>query len=196
MPKHDPRYKAFVHHYFYGETKGNAEQSAIAAGFARSTAGKKAHSWVGNSRETSSNQTIWDMAQTERQKISEEYGITKREIMEGYIRESRFDVRKLVNDDGCFVTDLRDLDDDTALALSGFYVIETENSGVKTRKFRFKFPDKKANRDSMAKIKGMFEKDNHQKRPSLEDVFRSLEAVAPELAKAVRKALEKRVSRS
>jgi len=163
MPKHDPRYESFVHEYFYGGCKGDAYNSALKAGFAQSTAKKKSFSWVGLSGTESTNKTLWDMVQIEKQKISENYGITEQELMNGYIRDSQFDPRKLIDDNGFCITNLKNLDDDTALSLAGFEIKETiHESGdgskgtVLNRTIKFKFPDKKGNRDSMAKVKGMF----------------------------------------
>ena len=163
MPKHDQRYVNFIQEYFYGTHRGNAKKSAENAGFSPITAHKKAGSWVGNSRQKSTNKTLWDMVQKERQKISENYGITEQELMDGYIRDSRFDPRKLIDDNGFSITNLKKLDDDTALSLAGFEIKETivesgdgSEKAVLSRTVKFKFPDKKGNRDSMAKVKGMF----------------------------------------
>ena len=163
MPKHDPRYESFIHEYFYGECKGDAYNSALKAGFAQSTAKKKSFSWVGHSRTVSSNKVIWDMVQIERQKLEETYGVTEQEIVDGYKRDMDFDPRKLVDDNGFCITNLKELDDDTALSLAGFEIKETiTESGdgsektVLNRTIKFKFPDKKGNRESMAKVKGMF----------------------------------------
>ena len=166
MPKHDPRYESFVHEYFYGANKGNAYQCAIEAGFTHYTARHKAPGWVNNSkhsRDKSSNKVIWDMVQAKRKEISDNYGITEQELMDGYIRDASFDPRKLVDDNGFSITNLKELDDDTALSLAGFEIKETitENGDGKektilNRTIKFKFPDKKGNRDSMAKVKGLF----------------------------------------
>lgn len=60
--------------------------------------------------------------------------------------------------DGRF-PNLRKLDDDTALALAGFETKETilesgdgSEGTILNRTIKFKFPDKKGNRDSMAKV--------------------------------------------
>lgn len=158
----DGRSENFVHEYFYGIRRGIAIQSAILAGFTAKTAHKKSGSWVGKSRQKSSNKTTWDLVQAEKKKISDNYGITERELMDGYIRDQRFDIRKLVKDDGSFINNLKDLDDDTALSLVGVEITETVLAGsegaetVLKRNVKLKLPDKKANRDSMAKVKGMF----------------------------------------
>ena len=159
----NPRYESFIHEYFYGNCKGDAYNSALKAGFAQSTAKKKSFSWVGLSRTESSNKSIWDMVQAKRKEISEDYGITGQQIMDGYIRDANFDPRNLVDDNGFCITNLKELDDDTALSLAGFEIKEAiAESGIGSEKtvlnrtIKFKFPDKKGNRDSMAKIKGLF----------------------------------------
>ena len=163
--KYNYRNTAFVHEYFYGDQRGNAEQAARLAGFAHTTARKKSFSWVGDNRQQSTNKVLWDMVDKERRKIAAEYGITQQELMEGYKRDVSFDPRKLFKEDGTAIYNLQELDDDTALALSGFEidekVLKTVGTGdaevqVVQRKVKFKFPDKKGNRDSMAKIKGLF----------------------------------------
>lgn len=158
--KDDFRNKAFVHEYFYGKFKGNATKSAVAAGFSEKYAHAKAFSWVGESRKKSSNKTIWDIVEAERKMLEEEWGITRQQIMDGYIRDINFDIRKLCDENGKFITDLRELDDDTALSLQSVKYFEnefTDKDGNTTtqKRIEYKGPDKKGNRDSTAKIKKM-----------------------------------------
>lgn len=184
MAKQDPRYRKFVHNYFYGGTGvvGNSAQSAISAGFAETTARKKGPSWVDNSREQASNKTIWDMVQAERQKIENNYEITEKEILKQYKRIALFDIRKLYDTAGN-LKKIQDLDDDTAAAISGIDVA-FDVLGIETRKI--KITDKKSALDSLAKIKGMFAKDNAQRNPSFEEIFSALAKASPELANAVK----------
>jgi len=167
MAKQDPRHTAFVKEYFYGEHRGNAEQCAINAGFAKSTARKNAASWTGNDRHLSRSKTIWDMVQAEREKIGEKWGITEQEIMDGYIRDDRFDPIDLVDPEtGLPQTDLRKIPKKARLSLRGLKVrqqiLKTNNEdgeGVEVQVIKqtseFQYPDKKGNRDSMAKILGL-----------------------------------------
>lgn len=184
MAKKDPRYRKFVHNYFYGKTGivGNAAQSAIAAGFAETTARKKAPSWVDNNREQASNRTIWGMIQVEREKIENDYEMSEKEILKQYKRLSSFDIRKLYTTEGS-LKKIHELDDDTAAAISGID-ITFDHEGIETKKI--KIIDKKGALDSLAKIKGMFQKDNAQKNPSFEEIFSTIVKTAPELAEAIK----------
>jgi len=195
--KLDQKHTIFIHEYFYGVSRGNAEECARRAGWASTTARKKSASWVGKSRQNSTNKALWDLVDAERRKISEGYGITEQDIMNGYKRDAAFDPRKLLDEDGNVIINLQDLDDDTALALAGFEIDEKAaalrkkggKGKVLYRKVKFKFPDKKGNRDSMAKIKGMFAKDNAQKGIPFDEFFEGLKAVSPELAERIREKL-------
>ena len=101
MAKVDPKYRKFVHNYFYGkDTVGNAMQSAIKAGFAKTTAEGKSQAWVGESREKASNKTIWDMVQKERIKFEQNQEMTEAQILKQYKRLSSFDIRKLYDENG------------------------------------------------------------------------------------------------
>lgn len=172
MAKLDPKYKIFIHAYFYEqETRGNAEQAAIKAGFAEKTARARAAQWVGKSRQKSANKILWDLVDAERKKLEKEYGIKKQEIVDGYIRDERFDPINLVDpDSGLVLIDLREIPKETRLSLRGMKIketiIEREDGSkeiLKSRTIEFKYPDKKGNRDSLAKIKGMFiEKHEHK----------------------------------
>jgi phage terminase small subunit len=190
VAKVDPKYRKFIHHYFYGKTGivGNAAQSAIAAGFAESTARAKAPAWVENSREQASNKTIWDMVQAERIKMENDYEITEEQILKQYKRLALFDIRKLYNSLTGEPLPIHTLDDDTAAAISGVD-ITYDMLGFETKKI--KIIDKKYALDSLAKIKGMFAKDNAQKNPSFEEIFTALTKASPELANAVKEQILK-----
>lgn len=59
----------------------NATQAAIRAGYAPSTADKKASGWVGKSREQSTAPEIWDAVNTRLAKLQEETGVTVKWIV-------------------------------------------------------------------------------------------------------------------
>lgn len=78
------------------------------------------------------------------------------EVLRGYTRDIRFDPGKLFDEDGQ-PKDIQDLDDDTRLALAGLKVKVREigqNPPVILRTYEYKFPDKRATRETMAKHLG------------------------------------------
>lgn len=191
MAKQDPRYRNFIHNYFYGVTGlvGNAEQSAVKAGFAATTARKKSASWVGNGRQQASNKTIWDMVQVEREKIENDYDMSEKEILKQYKRLATFDIRKLYDPVTGKPICIHKLDDDTAACISGVEITSDELGFSETKKIRVE--KRKPALDSIAKIKGMFQKDNAQKNPTFEEIFATLTNVSPELAQAVKEKILK-----
>lgn len=54
------------------------------------------------------------------------------------------------------------------------------------REYRYRFWDKGRALDRISKHLGMYEKDNRQKNPSLEEVYSAFKKISPELAEAVR----------
>ena len=167
VKRHDPKHIDFVQDYFYGEHKGDAKNSLIAAGYTARYAQTYAHHIVGEHRSNSINKTLWDLVQAEREKIGEQYGITEQWVMDGYIRDESFDPIHLVNDEGLPETDLRKIPKDIRLSLKGLKVRQQImksipdpdtgeiNSQVIKQTTEFQYPDKKGNRDSIAKILGM-----------------------------------------
>jgi len=165
--KHDPRHLSFVREYFYGEDKGNAEKCGIRAGYSERYSHTFSWSWVGDDRNKSRNKTLWDLVQAEREKIGEKWGITEQWVMDGYIRDEEFDPIHLVDPEtGLPETDLRKIPKPARMSLKGLkvrqQVLKTNNedgeggeSQVIKQTCEFQYPDKKGNRDSMAKILGL-----------------------------------------
>jgi len=164
----NPRYLNFVHNFFYGPKGivGNALKSAVEAGYSLSMATGKAQAWVGNSRKKASNKAIWDLVQSERQKVENEYELSEKEILKQYKSLCTFDIRKLFDEHGKLIP-IHLLDNDTAAAISGFdvSVLKTTVSGetiIEESIKKIKFADKKGALDSMVKIKGMSAPEKHE----------------------------------
>ena len=81
-------------------------------------------------------------------------------------RDIRFDPAKLEHEDGT-PKRLRELDEDTRLALRGYKLEETITGNGKNRKIvhrlEVKFPEKTAAREQAMKHFGLYERDNKQK---------------------------------
>ncbi len=120
MKKLNPKQERFIEEYL-GNTKGNATQAAINAGYSAKTA-----------QELSSRLLTNEAVQfkiNERQKaLREKAGITQERIVEEYARTAFLDPREFFDDDGKLI-DIADLDEDTARALGGFeYRIKYEGT--------------------------------------------------------------------
>ena len=95
--------------------------------------------------------------------------LTTESVLKSLAQAVHFDPRRLYNADGS-LKPIHELDEDTAMALSGFEVLEEfagrgdqrEAIGV-TKKV--KWLDKNAARDQAMKHLGLFEKDNSQANP-------------------------------
>lgn len=86
-------------------------------------------------------------------------------IIREYARIGFFDIRKLFDEKG-ELKKIQDIDNDTAAALAGLEAIElTALTTDKVKAFtkKYKIADKIRALDSLAKIEGLFEKDNKQK---------------------------------
>ena len=93
-------------------------------------------------------------------------GITFERIAEELARLSLVDVRNLVDCAGV-PRNIKDLDEDTARAVSGVEVVTVGNAVIgEGQVLKVKFADKGANLERLAKLLGYFEKDNRQKTPT------------------------------
>jgi len=133
----------------------NATQAAIRAGYSKKTAAEQGYRLLINVQ-------VQEALRELREELAQRPDIaTPEEVLAGYTRDIRFDPRKLYDESG-ILKDVKDLDDDTALAIAGFEISEKiaeSNGGQDTTCFRnlkYKLPDKKANRDSLAKHLGLF----------------------------------------
>ncbi len=155
----------------------NATQAAIRAGYKQRAAYATGH-------ENLKKPEIIKALEKERKRLSKLPNIASpEEVLEGYTRDTRFDPRKLYDADGN-LKPVVELDDDTALALSGLeiedHVLSSgENEVVLKRKYKYKLPDKKGNRDSLGKHYGMFiDKKEHSlssdTMETIEDIMKSI----------------------
>ena len=115
--------------------------------------------------------------QLELQKEAEENGkiATPKEILEGYTRDLRFDPSLLFNESDQ-VLPVRRLPKDIRLSLCGVKIKESikksvdGNEVILTRWIEYKFPDKRANRDALAKTMGL----HNSNKELVHDLIRQL----------------------
>lgn len=153
LDKLTPKQCKFVKEYLIDL---NATQAAIRAGYSEKTARA-----IGS--ENLSKPDIQEALIELRDELTKQGKIADpQEILEGYTRDLRFDPRKLFDAETISFKNLTDLDDETALSIAGFEINETilesndEKGTVLKRTIKYKLPDKKSNRDSLAKIHGLF----------------------------------------
>jgi len=156
--------KLFVKEYL---VDFNATQAAIRAKYSKNTADAIGH-------ENLKKPKIAEAIEKAQEKLAKRTGVlTIEEIAEGLSRAIGFDIRKLYNDDGTLKKPT-ELDDDTALELAGFEVIEFVNkkTGNVTTTYKYKIPDKKGNREILGKHLGMFkEQVEHDLKKPLADLL-------------------------
>jgi len=126
-----------------------------------------------------------------RKQLNEEKIASIEEILVGLTMESRFDPRKLMDEDGNYKR-INDLDAETALCLMGYEEYETTTISEKgnetvNRRLKYKFPEKNKSRDMMARYHGLFEKDNKQKGQALTELTEEIrkELLIPRTAERV-----------
>ncbi len=153
------RRHAFVEAYI--TNGGNATQAALTAGFAPKSAYSQGHNLLKH-RETIR------MLEERRKNLAQKYELTTENVLKSLAQAVHFDPRRLYNADGS-LKPVHELDEDTAMALSGFEVIEMgarkdEDAPIGVTK-KVKWLDKNAARDQAMKHLGLFEKDNSQANP-------------------------------
>lgn len=173
------RRKLFVEAYI--ANGGNATQAAISAGLSAKTAGATGHKLLKRA-------DISAQLQQRQSALAQKYELTTDNILRSLAQAVHFDPRKLYNTDGTLKA-VHELDEDTAMALSGFEVSEEKGTGDDRGKVvgytkKVKWLDKNAAREQAMKHLGLYLEDNKQKHPiselSDEQLSKFIEAKARE----------------
>jgi len=165
----------------------NATKAAVAAGFSPNGAG------VTGSRMLRKANVLALLANRQAE-LQEKAELNTERILKNLSQTLYFDPRKLYNADGSLKRVI-DLDDDTAMALSGVEVVESlvgkgeDAQMVATKKY--KWLDKNQARDQAHKIRGHYEAHNVQPNAAMAaavDKMAGIEAVKAKFAKVLGKA--------
>jgi len=150
------RRKLFIEAYL--TNGGNASQAAIAAGYSPHTAG------VTGSRLLKHAEVLAQLQQR-RNALLSKLELTTESVLKSLAQAVHFDPRKLYDASGG-LKPVHDLDEDTAMALSGFEVTEEKDRGkVVGFTKKVKWLDKNAAREQAMKHLGLYEQDNKQRNP-------------------------------
>lgn len=150
------RRKLFIEAYL--TNGGNASQAAIAAGYSPHTAG------VTGSRLLKHAEVLAQLQQR-RNALLSKLELTTESVLKSLSQAVHFDPRKLYDASGG-LKPIHDLDEDTAMALSGFEVTEEKDRGkVVGFTKKVKWLDKNAAREQAMKHLGLYEQDNKQRNP-------------------------------
>jgi phage terminase small subunit len=150
------RRKLFIEAYL--TNGGNASQAAIAAGYSPHTAG------VTGSRLLKHAEVLAQLQQR-RNALLSKLELTTESVLKSLAQAVHFDPRKLYDASGG-LKPIHDLDEDTAMALSGFEVTEEKDRGkVVGFTKKVKWLDKNAAREQAMKHLGLYEQDNKQRNP-------------------------------
>jgi phage terminase small subunit len=162
----DDRRAAFVEAYLCNGN--NVAEAARTAGFSPKTAHAQGARLLKDVRVS----TVLNSRRTE---IAENNELSTNEIMADMARALRFDPRKLYNKDGT-LKPIHELDDDTALCLTGIEVVVKPGPDGEAPQFvkKIKWETKSTARDQALKVFGMYEKDNKQKAGALDGLPREL----------------------
>ena len=150
------RRKLFIEAYL--TNGGNASQAAIAAGYSPHTAG------VTGSRLLKHAEVLAQLQQR-RNALLSKLELTTESVLKSLAQAVHFDPRKLYDASGG-LKPIHDLDEDTAMALSGFEVTEEKDRGeVVGVTEKGGWLDKSAAREQAMKHLGLYEQDNKQRNP-------------------------------
>ena len=150
------RRKLFIEAYL--TNGGNASQAAIAAGYSPHTAG------VTGSRLLKHAEVLAQLQQR-RLALLSKLELTTESVLKSLAQAVHFDPRKLYDASG-ELKPIHDLDEDTAMALSGFEVTEEKDRGqVVGFTKKVKWLDKNVAREQAMKHLGLYEQDNKQRNP-------------------------------
>jgi phage terminase small subunit len=155
------KHKLFAMHY---ALTGNAEDSAMKAGFTKATARKISYKWIGQTRAESFYPDLFDIAEDVRDKqikpkLEKQFNITADRVLQELARLGFSDVRRLFDDTGVMKA-IHELDDDTAACISSIE-IEALYEGSGKDKFevgqtkKVKFWDKKGPLEMLANHLGI-----------------------------------------
>lgn len=158
--------QAFINEYLKNP---NAYKSAIAAGYAATTADKQAPLWVGKNRASCplNKRHVWDAVQSAREELQQRAMVDAERVIRETGRLAFFDVRKLLDADGKPKA-VHELDDDTAAAIAGIEIVHIGNSeaGIGTV-VKYKIADKNSALEKLFRHLGLYEKDNKQQTDPL-----------------------------
>lgn len=152
----------------YIENGGHGAKAAITAGYSKKRARITAS-------ELLADRNISEQIEKRRAVViaaaQKKTGLTAEEVMDSLARDIRFDPAKLKNDDGT-MKDVKDMDEDTRLALRGMEVDEIaigrgEDRTVIGHTTKVKFPEKTSAREQGMKHFGLYEADNEQQPPTV-----------------------------
>jgi phage terminase small subunit len=109
---------------------------------------------------------------------SERALMSRADVLKEAMRISRFDVRRLFNDDGS-PKPVSELDDETAACVAGIEVAEIWEGSGKERVFvgytkKYRIADKNAALDKLFRHFGLYEKDNKQKADPIRDLIAAI----------------------
>lgn len=160
--------KLFVEAYI--ANGGNATQAAIQAGYSERTA------YSAGARLLKSVEVSTQLEQR-RTAVLSKLELTTESVLRSLAQAVHFDPRKLYDEHGN-LKPITELDDDTAMALSGVEVMEEFAGRGEKRELvgytkKVKWLDKNAARDQAMKHLGMFREDNNQRNP-LSDLPRDM----------------------
>jgi len=143
----------------YLSNNGNLTQSALAAGYSKGGAAKQGY-------RKSKDPQIMSMIGQAQKEVLQKYRLTAEDVFRSIAQELHFHPARLYNEDGS-LKKITELDDDTAMALSGIEVQESaggDEMPVITRKV--KWSTKSQAREQLIKILGMYK----EKEPEAPDV--------------------------
>lgn len=160
------KHKLFAMHY---ALTGVAEDSALKAGFTKSTSHSKSYKWVGQSRNESFYPELYDLVEEIKvthiqPKLEKQFNITADRVLTELARLGFSDVRQLFNDEGA-LKPINELTDDVAACVSSVEVEELFDGGGKDKvqigfTKKIKLWDKKGSLEMLGKHLGIWKENS------------------------------------
>ena len=145
----------------YLSNGGNATQAAIAIGYSKNGAYKAGY-------RLSKDAKVMAIIEQKHTILADKYAIKTEDVIKSLSQELNFDPINMFNEDGT-LKNIVELDEDTRKALTSFETVQVGSSESPIIIKKVKWANKTTARDQAMKYLGMYEKDNKQSRPVIED---------------------------
>ena len=123
------------------------------------TINRKAYDLAHNGKITA---MVKQLRAEELNRINFQYSIEKEKVIREYLRLAFIDIRKLFDENGQ-LKEVHELDSDTAAAIASIEVTSSLDGEIPTFTYKIKLLDKRQPLQDLAKMLGLFEKNNDQR---------------------------------
>ena len=181
--KLNPRQQAFLNNLMKGMSQ---KEAYVSAGYSPKTAEQNSTALIRNPKFRANFEAAKERAANKAE-------ATLERVLREECRIAFADIIGLFDENGALVRP-QDIPEDLRRAIASIKVIEKwdPESMRMLNVYEYRFWDKGRALERIGKHLGMYEKDNEQKRPALDEVFAAIAAVSPKLAEAIKERIANR----